>query len=150
MPPSEDLVIALYRLGLVQRSIARHALAGLGSQGFTALAVIQRDGPVRVSDVAEQLSVTLPVASRQVAALVLAGHAERETDPEDGRAHRLRASESGTRALRESHRRMVETATAALAGWSDAEIAALAAQLERLREDFAAVATASTRQEHAA
>jgi DNA-binding MarR family transcriptional regulator len=150
MPPSEDLVIALYRLGLVQRSIARHALAGLGSQGFTALAVIHRHGPVRVSDVAEHLSVTLPVASRQVAALVLAGHVERETDPEDGRAHRLRASESGTLALHESHRRMVETATAALSGWSDAEIAALAAQLECLREDFAEVATASTRQEHAA
>ena len=47
MPPSEDLVIALYRLGLVQRSMARHALAELGSQGFTALAVVTREGPVR-------------------------------------------------------------------------------------------------------
>jgi DNA-binding MarR family transcriptional regulator len=150
MPPSEDLVIALYRLGLVQRSIARNALAELGSQGFTALAVIHRQGPVRVSDVAEQLSVTLPVASRQVAALVLAGYVARETDPADGRAHQLRVTESGERALRDSHRRMVETATAALAGWSDAEIGALASQLERLREDFAQVATASTRQEHAA
>jgi hypothetical protein len=45
---------------------------------------------------------------------------------------------------------MVATATRALAGWSDAEIAALAAQLERLREDFAAVASPPTRQEHAA
>ena len=150
MPPAEDLVIALYRLGLVRRAIERHALAELGSQGFTALAVIQRHGPVRVSDVAEQLSVTLPVASRQVAALVLAGYVERETDPDDGRAQRLRASESGTRALHDSHRRMVETATEALSGWSDAEIAALAAQLERLREDFAAVTAPTTRQEDAA
>src|SRR4051794_13180169 len=74
MSASEDLVIALYRLGLVQRSIARHAAAELGSQGFTALAVISRRGPVRVSEVAEQLSVDVSVASRQIAALVLAGY----------------------------------------------------------------------------
>jgi DNA-binding MarR family transcriptional regulator len=150
MPPSEDLVIALYRLGFVRRSIERHALAELGSQGFTALAVIHTHAPVRVSAVAEQLSVSLPVASRQIAALELAGYVEREADPDDGRAHRLRPTERGERALRESHRRMVETATAALAGWSDADIAALATQLERLREDFAAVAIAPNREERAA
>src|SRR4051794_18414086 len=145
MPPSEDLVIALYRLGLVQRSIARHALAELGSQGFTALAVIQRQAPVRVSEVAEQLSVNLSVASRQVGALVLAGYVERAPDPGDGRAHTLRPTAAGTRVLTDSHRRMVATATTALADWSDAEIAGLAAQLERLREDFAAVAAGQER-----
>ena len=143
-------MIALYRLGLVQRSIARHALAELGSQGFTALAVVQREGPVRVSEVAEQLSVDLSVASRQVAALVLAGYVEREPDPDDRRATRLRPTAEGTRALRESHKRMVSTATSALSGWSDQEIADLATQLERLREDFAAVASTPTRQENAA
>lgn len=147
MPPSEDLVIALYRLGLVQRSIARHALAELGSQGFTALAVVQREAPVRVSDVAERLSVDLSVASRQVAALVLAGYVHRERDPEDGRAHILSPTAAGTRVLTDSHRRMVATATDALAGWSDGEIAELAAKLERLREDFAA---ADSREERSA
>src|SRR3954466_2140216 len=134
--PSEDLVIALYRLGLVQRSIARHALAELGSPGVTAPALIQREGHVRVSEVAEQLSVDLSVASRQVAALVVAGYVEREPDPDDRRATRLRATAAGTRVLTESHKRMVSTATSALSGWSDQEIAGLASQLERLREDF--------------
>jgi DNA-binding MarR family transcriptional regulator len=148
--PSEDLVIALYRLGLVQRSIARNALAELGSQGFTALAVVHRQGPVRVSEVAEQLSVDLSVASRQIAALVLAGYVAREPDPGDRRATILRTTDAGARVLTDSHRRMVDTATSALSGWSDAEIAELASQLERLREDFAAVASPSSRQEHAA
>ena len=141
---SEELVIALYRLGLVQRSIARHALAELGSQGFTALAVVQRQGPVRVSEVADQLSVDLSVASRQVAALVGAGYVEREPDPDDRRATRLRTTEEGARVLSDSHRRMVATATRALSGWSEEEIAGLAAQLERLREDFASVASPTT------
>jgi DNA-binding MarR family transcriptional regulator len=133
----EDLVISLYRLGLVQREIARHALAELGSQGFTALAIVHREGPVRVSDVAERLRVELSVASRQCAALVTAGYAEREPDPDDRRAYRLSASERGTRVLRESHRRMVEAFARPLAHWPEEDVVALAAGLGRLREDFA-------------
>jgi len=140
MSASEDLVIALYRLGLVQRRIARHALAELGSQGFTALAVIHRHGPVRVSEVGEQLGVDLSVASRQVAALEKAGYVAREDDPGDRRACRLRTTAAGARVLTESHRRMVATATDALQEWSEPELAALAAQLERLRDDFATAA----------
>ncbi|HWK29937.1 MAG TPA: MarR family winged helix-turn-helix transcriptional regulator [Solirubrobacter sp.] len=148
--PSEDLVIALYRLGLVQRSMARYALEDLGSQGFTALAVIHKCAPVRVSAVAEQLSVDLSVASRQVAALVLAGYVVREPDPDDGRASRLRPTEAGTRVLTEAHGHMVASATAALSGWDEGEIAALAASLERLRADFAAVASTPIRHKEAA
>jgi DNA-binding MarR family transcriptional regulator len=143
MPPSEDLVIALYRLGLVQRAMARHAAAELGSQGFVALSVVHREAPVRVSDVAEQLAVNLSVASRQVAALVDAGYVDREPDPDDRRALRLRPTPAGERVLRDSHRRMVATATRALGDWSDGEVGELAAQLGRLREDFAAAATST-------
>jgi DNA-binding MarR family transcriptional regulator len=132
----EDLVISLYRLGLVQREIARHALAELGSQGFTALAIVQRDGPVRVSDVAERLRIDLSVASRQIAALVTAGYARREPDPADRRSGRITATERGTSVLRESHRRMVEAFERPLAAWPEDEIVALATGLDRLREDF--------------
>ena len=134
--PADELVRSLYRLGLVQREIARHALAELGSQGFTALAIVHRHGPVRVSDIARRLSVDLSVASRQVAALVDAGHVHREPDDEDRRAHRISMTESGVSVLRESHRRMVEAFGDALASWSDDEVTALAEGLDRLREDF--------------
>ncbi|MEN3279418.1 MAG: hypothetical protein V7607_558, partial [Solirubrobacteraceae bacterium] len=128
---------SLYRLGVVQREIARHALAGLGSQGFTALAVISRNGPVRVSDVAERLRIDLSVASRQCAALVNAGYAERQADHADRRAYRITATERGSQVLRECHRRMVEAFARPLAGWPDEEIVALAQRLDRLRDDFA-------------
>jgi len=119
--PVEDLVIALYRLGRVQRAIARDALAELGGQGFAALAVVHREGPVRVSAVA--------------------GYVEREPDPDDRRATRIHLTEAGTRVLRDSHRRMVSTAETALDAWSAEDVTSLAAQLERLREDFAVVAS---------
>ena len=130
----EDLVRSLYRLGMVQRELARHALAELGTQGFLALGVIRVDGPVRVSDVAHRLNVALSVASRQVTALERAGYVERDTDPEDGRAHRVSATDAGRTVLEESHRRMVHAFSRALEGWSAADIRALSESLERLRE----------------
>jgi DNA-binding MarR family transcriptional regulator len=67
----------------------------------------------------------------------------READPDDRRALRLRPTADGERALRDSHARMVATATAALREWSDDEVAEMASRLGRLREDFAAAATSS-------
>ena len=133
----EDLVRSLYRLGLVQREIHRHALAELGSQGFTALAIVHKHGPARVSDVAEHLRVDLSVASRQVAALASAGYVRREADAADRRVQLITITDEGTRVLAESHRRMVDTFADALSDWSEEDVAALAAGLDRLRQDFA-------------
>ena len=139
----EHLVASIYRLGIVHREIARHAHAELGSQGFIALAIVHKLGPVRVSEVAQALHVDLSVASRQVAALCAAGYVSREPDPDDRRAHRVTITDDGTRALRESHRRMVEAFADALETWSEDEITALAAGLDRLRDDFAPAPLAS-------
>jgi DNA-binding MarR family transcriptional regulator len=139
----EQLVRAIYGLGLVHREIARHALAELGSQGFTALAIVHRDAPVRVSDIAQRLRVDLSVASRQVAALAAAGYVEREADPGDRRAHRITITPSGERVLRESHRRMVDAFAHALESWPEQEVERLARDLDRLREDFARTVNAA-------
>jgi DNA-binding MarR family transcriptional regulator len=132
----EHLVRQLYGLGTVRREIGRHALAELGSQGFTALGVVHVHGPVRVSDVAQHLAVDLSVASRQVNALIKAGYVEKTPDPDDARATLLSTNDAGRRVLEESHRRMVHAFGRVLDGWSDEEIAALAGSLERLRTDF--------------
>lgn len=132
----EDLVRALYRLGLVRREIARHALAELGSHGFTALAVIKSAGAMRVSDIAERLGIDVSVASRQVNALITAGYVSSERDATDGRAYRITTTDAGAKVLTESHRRMVATFSRALEGWSTREIAELAERLDLLREDF--------------
>lgn len=136
----EDLARSIYRLATVQRALARHALAELGSRGFTALGVAHRVGPVRVGEIAERLSVDLSVASRQIAALERAGYVVREADPDDRRAQRISITDAGVRVLRESHRRMVEAFEQALAEWSEDELTALATGLDRLRDDFSGTA----------
>jgi DNA-binding MarR family transcriptional regulator len=133
----EALVRQLYGLGAIRRHIGRHALAELGSQGFTALAAIATHGPLRVSQVAEHLGVDLSVASRQVAALVAAGHAERGADTSDRRAQLVALTESGRCALQESHRRMVAAFAEALGDWSDEDLCSLTDGLDRLRTSFA-------------
>ena len=140
----EHLVKQLYRLGLVQRELARHALAELGSQGFVALAVVATYGPVRVSDVAHRLNVDLSVASRQLAALAAAGHVRRDSDPDDRRAHRHTITEAGRQALEVSHHRMVEAFGAALQDWEEGDIDALSHGLERLRMDFTSACETTT------
>lgn len=146
--PVDDLVRSLYRLGLVQREISRHASDELGSQGFTALAVIHRAGSVRIGEVARRLGIDSSVASRQVAALMAAGHVDREPDPEDRRAWLVTVSEAGTRVLKETHRRMVDAFAGALADWPEDEVLDLAKGLHRLRDDFARTAAGTPRIPH--
>jgi DNA-binding MarR family transcriptional regulator len=141
-PPIEALVRQLYGLGMVRRGIERHALAELGTQGFTALAAIQLHGPLRVSEVAQRLGVDLSVASRQIASLIAEGYVERREDDRDRRAHLVAITTTGRRVLRESHRRMVAAFTGVLDTWSDEDVQALTSGLERLREDFARLAAA--------
>jgi DNA-binding MarR family transcriptional regulator len=140
--PIEALVRQLYGLGMVQRDIARHAMAELGTQGFTALAVLQVHGPQRISEVAHRLGVDLSVASRQIAALAAEGYIERREDDRDRRAQLVAVTRAGRRVLRESHRRMVAAFTRVLGSWSDEDVDALTGGLERLREDFARLAAA--------
>jgi len=132
----EHLVKQLYRLGLVQRELARHAMAELGSQGFVALATVHKLGPLRIGDVAERLSIDVSVASRQVAALELAGYLRREPDEHDRRVRRVSVTEEGERVLAVLHHRLVEAFSTAMSTWEDDEVVALARGLDRLREDF--------------
>lgn len=101
-----------------------------------ALAALYRLGPTRVSEIANHLAVDMSVASRQIQVLQRTGYVERRPDPEDGRAQLLSLSESGLEALRESHQRMIEVATCALADWNASEVTELVGGLERLRVDF--------------
>ncbi|HEY3188513.1 MAG TPA: MarR family winged helix-turn-helix transcriptional regulator [Solirubrobacteraceae bacterium] len=118
-------------------------MAELGTQGFTALAVVQVRGPLRVSEVAQQLGVDLSVGSRQIASLTAEGYLERREDDRDRRAQLVAITPAGQRALRESHRRMVSAFTRVLEAWGDDDVDTLTRGLERLRDDFARQAAAS-------
>jgi DNA-binding MarR family transcriptional regulator len=137
----ERLVRELYGLAAIKRDTARRALPASAIAGLSALATLERLGPSRVGAVADALHVDLSVASRQIAALTAAGHVRRERDAADGRSQLIAITGAGQAALTAAHGRMVETFADAVRGWSDDDVAGLAASLTRLREDYAAAMT---------
>jgi DNA-binding MarR family transcriptional regulator len=94
-------------------------------------------GPMRSSALAEQVCVDPSTVSRQVAQLVRAGLVERQSDPVDGRASLLVATEHGRAAYaakREDRQRMFAHL---LAGWTVNDLATLTELLARFNDSIA-------------
>jgi DNA-binding MarR family transcriptional regulator len=136
----DALARALYSVTATRRDLQR--LAGLehAITALTALAAVQRLGPVRMSDIAHELQVDLSVASRQVHALEDKGLINRVPDPSDGRSNLVELSPQGAEKLDRVHDHMKNTLRDALPGWDAAALASLADGLVRLRVDLAAAA----------
>lgn len=110
----------------------------LDRAGYALLLAIARTQPVRLSDLANELSVDVSTASRQVATLEQRGLVDRQPDPDDGRAVRLSLSASGrelTAGLRDAWR---ATIADVLVQWHPDEIARFAPLIERFADDLAA------------
>lgn len=128
-----------------RRELKNQILTGRCSMAeLTVLAALDAHGLMRVSELAEQLGVDASVVSRQVAQLVEHGLAERTTDPGDGRSHPVRATPHGGAVLADARDRLHATWDDALAGWSEADLRALATGMARLRADLARFGTTSS------
>ena len=130
------MIDELREVGALRRDLQRRAAQGGVAGGLVALSALDRLGPARVSQVADELRVDLSVASRQVAALQKAGYVKRVPDPRDGRSQGLKVTPAGKRALRRAQQRSREVLDRATRRWTDAEVETLVAGLRRLREDY--------------
>jgi DNA-binding MarR family transcriptional regulator len=130
------LLDELRELGALRRDLQRRAALGGVAGGLLALSALDRLGPARVSQVADELQVDLSVASRQVAALHDAGYVTRIPDPQDGRSQSVKLTAAGRRALRKAQDRSVTVLDRATHDWTDAEVDALVCGLRRLRHDY--------------
>lgn len=99
--------------------------SGRPASQVAVLASLARQGECRIADLAEDLLVDPSVVSRHVSPLEQDGSIERRQDPADARAALLRLTPTGEEALtaiRELRRRHLE---AALANWSESDVAQL-------------------------
>jgi DNA-binding MarR family transcriptional regulator len=71
--------------------------AGLTTSQLSALGVIARSGPIRISDLAEIEHMNPTMLSRVVGALVDAGLVRRRVDPDDRRAGLVEVTANGRR-----------------------------------------------------
>ena len=136
-----EQVIRLQRAfgSMRQQLAATRSISGEGVEwaAYGLLFQLVNDGPRRSSALAEAACVDPSTVSRQVAQLVKAGLVERQSDPEDGRASLLVATEKGRAAYaaKQEHRaRMFEHV---LDGWTPQDVDDLGRLLTQFNKSFA-------------
>jgi DNA-binding MarR family transcriptional regulator len=93
--PSGDVSTRLaYVAGRLNRRI-RSASGSLSYGPLSALATIQKYGPIRLADLASQEFISAPSTTRLVADLEKRGLVSRTVDPDDGRAFLIETTDAG-------------------------------------------------------
>jgi DNA-binding MarR family transcriptional regulator len=119
------------------RRLRQEAGGDLSPSLASALATIERHGPLTPSELAEQERVRRPTATRIVARLEEAGLADRAADPTDGRVSLVSASTEGRELLRRTRTRKDAYLARRLGELDAADVEALrraAEVLERMLE----------------
>lgn len=115
---AEKLLLELVRTHRLFRTAGqrkgRYAIAG------TEVGVLHylTHQDARLSDIAEQLTVSISVVSRAVEALERDGLVERRSDEADGRAYRITLTNQGRTELAQRHRYFAERFANVLTDWS--------------------------------
>jgi DNA-binding MarR family transcriptional regulator len=127
---------AIRDLAGMRRLIERELVCEVSVAALSLLAVVERRGPLRVSEVAELLDVDLSVASRHTSALEHRGLVLRQPVQGDRRAHLVTLTNSGAQTLEQARRWLAGRLDASLAGWSLDRLSELAGSLAQLRADL--------------
>jgi len=90
------LRVAIARLS---RRLRRHELAGLTPTQLAALSTVERQGPLRLGDLAAAEGIAPSTLTRLVAVLEELGYVQRCADPKDARASTLAITELGHETL---------------------------------------------------
>ncbi|KOT32671.1 MarR family transcriptional regulator [Streptomyces caelestis] len=132
----EELVRQFSAFGAVKREMRRILPADCPSGSAAVLTLLGRHGDMRMSKLAELLSVDMSVTSRHAAHLAERGWIERSPDPADKRSRILHLTASGQTQLDELFRRTTRLLAERLDDWPDDEVGRLNQLMARLRDSF--------------
>lgn len=132
----EELARQLSAIGAVKRELGRILPHDCPAGSAAVLTLLGRHGDMRMSKLAELLSVDMSVTSRHVAHVAARGWIERFPDPADKRSRILRLTEAGNAQLDELSRRSSQLFADRLSDWTDHEVGLLSHLMGRLRESF--------------
>jgi DNA-binding MarR family transcriptional regulator len=94
----------LYRIARIMAPSHDQAPGSLSPPQYLVLRLLEKAGPMRVSEVAGQMGVKSPAASMMLNAMYENGLVDREQDPDDRRATLVSVSERGETALHEAEK----------------------------------------------
>jgi DNA-binding MarR family transcriptional regulator len=129
---AERLMRAINDIGRARKDVFGMVGSDCPIGSLSVLGVLARNADARVGQVAEILHIDISVASRHLSQLEAHGYVARSPDPADRRAQLIHVTAAGQRQLDEVWASMGDFFGAAIAGWSDTEIAYLTEQLQRL------------------
>jgi len=132
-----ELIAANVRSARQRERVVRAARVPLTRAGLNGLRIIERHGPIAVSDLARRLGVDQSTASRQLRPLEEARLIARAVDENDRRVAWLSLTPKGRRVVARTTEAWLEDYETALAGWSATDRAHLGELLDRLRNDLA-------------
>lgn len=100
----------------------------------TKIGILQRlkDSDIRLGELASQLAISAPVASRAVDSLEAEGLLERRPDKNDGRAHLISLTILGRETVGERERHIADQFAAVLGDWTAEEATQALEVLRRL------------------
>ncbi|HLM16854.1 MAG TPA: MarR family transcriptional regulator [Acidimicrobiia bacterium] len=128
-----SLLIASTRSPRQRERLQRALGVSLSETNLGVLGLVQRQGPIAVSDVARRLEVDLSNASRQLRALEDQGLVTRTVDPDDRRVARVAITAAGRRVLDRARAVALNDYAVALDDWTARDRAHLADLLDRFR-----------------
>jgi DNA-binding MarR family transcriptional regulator len=79
----------------MSQQLSRQVDPDMEPAAYGLLAVIRREAPIRLTDLAQNIGVGKPSISRQIAFLESIGLVSKEADPLDGRAQAIRLTAKG-------------------------------------------------------
>jgi DNA-binding MarR family transcriptional regulator len=134
-PRSTDRTEVAARLAAAVGRINRRARTDSASLGYgivSALATIQREGPLRPGDLSRIEVVTKPTMTRILTELEQRGFIEREADPRDGRAFMVSATAEGIEAVERARSDRTGIVAELIAELGESDVAAIAGALDAL------------------
>ena len=136
-----SLVIASTRSSRQRERLQLALGLGVSETNLSALRLIQRHGPIAVSEIARRLEIDQSNASRQVRSLEEQGLVRRTVDRFDRRVARLAITGAGRRVLAKVRAVALNDYAVALEDWSADDRAQLAELLDRFRVALLAAET---------
>ena len=124
-----EVSVMVRRIRRVIADRARAVHPDLAPSSYLMLTFVADSGPMRASEIADQFAIDKGAISRQLAHLTELGLLERVSDPEDGRAMLVSASDDGRRRLADVAQHRRKWLDERLGEWSEADLTSFVAAL---------------------
>lgn len=120
----------------ISHRVARDVHPDMEPAAYGLLVVLQKEGAMRLTDLAANIGIGKPSVSRQITLLEQLGLVRKQADPFDGRAQTLTLTEDGSMQLAKTQLARKHAFRNRLNDWSPADIETLAGLLTRLNEEY--------------